>query len=208
MSNNYSLTGINVAQLAIDSGLGYDKLVRYRPDDISKYIEVKDFIENYVNGQSGVAEGYLVSSLTGLPILNRYCELSYTNDRIGFDKSMILESIFISCERTKNIVKNQIIGLNGTVKEFINSGDYTITIAGTLASDNKYLYPEDQMIDLIDFCNIEDSISIGNDYLNKLFQIDNIVIESFSFSQSDSYSNIVMFTMNCLSDYSDNKIIT
>lgn len=208
MSNNYSLAGINAVQLGINLGLGYDKLVRYRPDDISKYIEEKDFIENYINGQQGISEGYLKSTLTGLPIVNRYAEISYKNDKIGFDKSLILETIFINVDRTKNIVKNQVMGLNGTVKEFVNSGDYVIRLTGTISSDSKWLYPEEEMIDFIDLCNVEDSISISNDYLNKIFQVDSIVIESFSFAQSEKFSNIIAYTINCISDYSTNKIIT
>lgn len=206
--NSYSFAGINAVQLAINLGAGYDKLVRYRPDDITKYLEDKDFIENVINGQQGVSEGYLKSTLTGLPILNRYAEISYRNDNIGFDKTLLLETLFINVDRTKNIVKNQVMGLNGTVKEFVNSGDYIIRLTGTIASDNKWLYPEDQLIDMIDLCNVEDSISISNDYLNKLFQVDSIVVESFSFGQSERFSNIVAYTLNCISDYSTNKIIT
>jgi len=206
MSNNYTLKGFDIKKVI--GHIPYDKLVKYRPDDMKKYYEDLDFIMNYVEGQAGIAEGYIRSSLTGLPILNRYGELSYKNDKISFNKSILLETLIINVERTKNIVKNSVLGIDGTIKEFINSGDYIINITGTIASDNKWLYPEEELMTFVDLCNVEDSINISNDYLNKIYNINNIVIESFSFAQSERFSNIVTYSINCLSDNTDNKIIT
>ena len=201
----YSFAGVNKVQLAINLGLGYDQLVRYRPDNMENYLIEKDYIENTVYG--GDDDTFLLSTLTGLPILNRYAEISYKDDTIKFDKSLILETLFITCERTKNITKNICMGINGSIKEFVNSGDHIITITGSIASNNKWLYPEDQLRDFIDLCNAEDSINISNDYLNKLWGVDSIVVETFSLAQSEKFSNIVLYTMNCLSDFSTNKII-
>lgn len=203
--NNFTLKGIDPKELPLRVS---NNLIKYRPDDFKKYWEDMDFYLNYVEGQSGYDTGYLRSTLTGLPILNRYGNLIYKNDKTGFDKSILLETLIINVEKTRNIVKNSVFGLDGTVKEFITSGDYIINITGTIASDNKWLYPEEELSTFIDICNIEDSITISNDYLNKIFNINNIVIESFSFAQSERFSNIVSYSLNCLSDSTDNKIIT
>lgn len=206
MSNNYTLKGLKPQDLPI--GMISGQLVKYRPDDFKKYWEDMNFYLDYVEGSAGISEGYIRSTLTGLPILNRYGEISYKNDTISFNKNILLETLIITVEKTRNIVKNSVFGLDGTVKEFITSGDYIINITGTIASDNKWLYPEEELRTFVDLCNVEDSVSISNDYLNKIYNINNIVIESFSFAQSERFSNIVSYSLNCLSDSTDNKIIT
>ena len=41
----------------------------------------------------------------------------------------------IEISNTRNIVKTEIQGRDGTVKEFINNGDYQISIKGILSND-------------------------------------------------------------------------
>lgn len=208
MSNSYSLLGINKVQLAINLGLTYDKLVRYRHSDINEFAEWKDFIENYVYGENAEGEGYKFAQMSGLPILDRYAELTYYNDDDGIEMYCLLDTLLVTVERSKEIVKNSILGIEGTVKEYINKGDFIITITGTLAGENRYLYPEEKLMSLITLCNVPDSIEVNNSYLNTFWGVNKLVVESFTFSQSEKYSNIILYTLNCLSDSVENSIIT
>ena len=195
--DKYSLNNIDKVQLAINLGLGYNQLIKYRPNDPIKFLNHKDFIDDINTNPQ-----YKRAQLSGLPILDRFVELNYTKENKNY--SILLDTVLIDVERTRHIVKNEVIGIQGTFKEFINSGDHSITITGTIAGENRYVYDGTALVDLVTICNIEDSIDISNDYLSSVWGIHSIVIESFSLAQSPKFSNIILYTLNCISDYSDN----
>lgn len=111
---------------------------------------------------------------------------------------------------TRNIVKTDIQGRDGSVKEFINNGDYQISIKGILSNDvytpdgtvpskgnNKY--PMDAVAHLNTICTAPCAIHVTNSLLYTLGIYD-LVIEDFSFPATQGKENIQAFQLNCLSD--------
>jgi len=109
-----------------------------------------------------------------------------------------IDSVLIDCTGTKNIVKSAITGADYTVKEFISDGDYDINIKGLIVSENK-TYPQDAVKQLIRICKKKTNIRVQSKLLNEIFEIDDIVIESYSLKQ-DEYLNMQAFELKCISD--------
>lgn len=99
---------------------------------------------------------------------------------------------------TKTIVKTAIQGLDGTVKEYINDGDYEITIRGAIVSNDRS-YPSEQVKQLHQILLIKDALDVESEYLN-VFGIYNVVVESYSFPQQEGMQNLQLFELQCVSD--------
>ena len=105
----------------------------------------------------------------------------------------------IDISQTKNIVKTQIQGRNGDVKEYVSDGDYSLNIRGVLAINGQDVFPEDQLKHLIQFCKAPVSIPVACNLL-EYHGIQNIVIESYTFPQSEGMRNAISFQLDCVSD--------
>lgn len=99
----------------------------------------------------------------------------------------------------KNIIKTAIKGRSGTVKEYINTDDYQITIRGILINYINDDYPEDLVNDLHDIFKINAELQVTTPVLN-LLDIHNIVIESLRLPEVEGYNHIQPFVIQCLSD--------
>lgn len=99
----------------------------------------------------------------------------------------------------KNIVKTSIQGRNGTVKEYINMGDYSITIQGGLFDENPSRYPYEQSYKLVQLSKLGESLKATSEFL-QLFDITDIVIEDVTFTQVSGRQNVQLFNIQALSD--------
>jgi hypothetical protein len=117
---------------------------------------------------------------------------------IVFD-GMEIDTVIVVVNQTKNIVKTQISGRNGTIKEYINDGDYEIQIAGILSSGINNVEPTAQIDDLVDICQARASLKVYNNYLDRL-GITEMVIESYSFPQKEGFRDNFFFTINAVSN--------
>lgn len=116
------------------------------------------------------------------------------------DKKLRADMVLINVGMSKNIIKTAIQGMNGTVKEYISDGDYTINIKGALISDIKSNnYPEDEVLTLIEICKKQESIRVESGFLNR-FDIDDIVIENYKLEAGEATRNIQFFDINAISD--------
>ena len=104
--------------------------------------------------------------------------------------------------KRKNIVTTQLVGMDGTVKEYINDGDYGINlIVGVLAvKDGKIVdeYPSDGITQLRQFFDVKEAIYVHSDFL-ELFDISKVVVQDFSVTQSTE-SNYQTIELSLLSD--------
>jgi hypothetical protein len=101
---------------------------------------------------------------------------------IEYHKMMLLESAKVDLTRTKNIITTVVQGRDTAVDEFINNGDWQITISGEIGSQNQD-YPHDQVINFEGYIKLNEPIKVIHDRLNKI-GIDEIVILSVSLPQS------------------------
>ena len=108
----------------------------------------------------------------------------------------------VAMTRTKQIVTTQVVGMSGTVKEYISDGDFDINIAVGIqgVEDGKVanVYPEEGLRELRKFLEVEKPISVQSAFFD-LFEINRLVIKSYSLTQGTE-SNYQELTISALSD--------
>lgn len=111
-----------------------------------------------------------------------------------------LDNCIIDVAQAKNIIKTDVVDYKGSIKEYISESDFQITIRGFVATKHPDLYPIDSTKLLEDYLKAPIALSIANAFLNDVFGINNIVVESYSLSQQQGLRNVQYFQINCLSD--------
>lgn len=113
-----------------------------------------------------------------------------------------MKDAVVSVSRKKNIVTTQLVGMDGTVKEYVNADDYSIKIAvGVQAvKDGVFVdeYPTEGIKELRKFFDLNEPIMVSSEFL-KIFDIDRLVITDFAVNQTTE-SNYQPITLSALSD--------
>jgi hypothetical protein len=122
------------------------------------------------------------------------------NKRIGNDNGVFVEGVIIDISQPRNIVMTAISGLDGTVKEFINNGDYAVTIKGYFANSSPDKYPAEDVAILNSYLLAPVPLTMTNVFLNDYFGITNLVITNYSFFQQEGIRNVQYFELQCVSD--------
>lgn len=127
------------------------------------------------------------------------CELTIENTE---GERIVLSDAVAAVSRRKDIVMTQMVGMDGTVKEYINNGDYDINIVvGVSAKDGDAIvdeYPSDALRELVGFLEASTALSVYSEFLD-VFDINSIVVKSFSVSQ-DTASNYQSVSISAVSD--------
>lgn len=124
-----------------------------------------------------------------------------SNSTIAGNEGLLLDNVIIDVTQNKQIVTTEISGFNkGTVKEFINNGDYAINIRGFFATKNPDEAPITESRILTSYCSAPVTLSITNLFLNQIFTVNNIVITNLSMSQQVGIRNVQYFEISALSD--------
>lgn len=154
------------------------------------YAEQKDEVANYMHG--GSHDGTLTSWL-GTPI---FSDFRFVKNQGVED--MYLETVLIDVAQTKNIVTTAITGRDGTIKEYISDGDYVINLKGALTTQGN-AYPLVDVRDLLGILRKKETLSIVSEYL-RIFDIYNVVVTDYKFSQVEGFQNTQFFEINMISD--------
>jgi hypothetical protein len=142
------------------------------------------------------------SDYMGVPTLTSLA-FQYKNIRVQF------EECIVTVNQEKNIVTTPIQGRDGTVKEYISDGDYTISVDAAVCSyiinqndptdyQTSQAYPISELEDVIAMFKIKDALEVQSDFM-MLFGIKNIVIKSYGMLQ-ETHSNRQSFNLQMLSD--------
>ena len=115
-------------------------------------------------------------------------------------ENFVVNTVLIDVSQQKQIIKTNIQGVSGTVKEYISKGDYQVTIRGALVSESSVRYPEEEVTQLVEYLEAETSIGVASRFLDDIFNIQNIVVESFSFPQVEGTQNVQLFEVSAVSD--------
>jgi hypothetical protein len=125
-----------------------------------------------------------------------------------------LNEVLIDVSSTNNVIKKAVRGRNGTIKQYISRGDYSILIGGKISGsysevdgkwtngrklEGKY-YPEFELQALVDICGAGYAIPINSGFLNNIFKVDQVVIESYRLPQIEGERYNPNFEINCVSD--------
>jgi hypothetical protein len=139
------------------------------------------------------------SNWFGLPLWD-IIELQYTPKNMA----AIIEVGLITVSQSKNIISTPVQGLNGSVKEYVSDNDYVITIQAMIVGEAADYYPQDRMKTLREILNINDTINVYSTILNKVFGINQLVINSYEAVQKEEgMRNVQMINISCMSDTPD-----
>lgn len=109
----------------------------------------------------------------------------------------------ISLGLTKTIVETATVGKyrKGTVKEYICTEDYSITIKGVCIDlDDPEIYPADQVGLLNDLFEINDALEVESNPFLELFGIRKIVLKDIQFDEMIGESGLQKYTITAVSD--------
>lgn len=109
-----------------------------------------------------------------------------------------LSQILVSVTFPRNIIKTQIQGRNGTVKEYIGEGDASISFRGVLTAKNGSS-PKDQINTLKQIMDAPVAIPVSSAYLQNL-DIYSVVFEDRTLEQEEGGYSYQSFTINAVSD--------
>ncbi len=116
-----------------------------------------------------------------------------------------LDVVLVEISQTKNIVMTAIQGRNGTVKEYINDGDFNITIRGGLFGGDAHAYPIGEVRALDTLMKAPMSLPVISEFL-RIHDIYDIVVTDYRYPQQEGFQNVQLFEINCVSDAPINLI--
>ena len=119
-------------------------------------------------------------------------------------KGIDLTEILLTINQSKNIVKTALNGRPGTVKEYISKGDYIVTVEGLIVGQYAKQKPVTEIKALTAYLDLDQSINIGNNFLN-IFGVTQVIVQDYNFYEVRGSINQMAIRIDLLSD-SDFKI--
>jgi len=123
----------------------------------------------------------------------------YSKDGQNFEtKKINIDTVLFEVTQEKHIIRTNIQGCDGSVKEYISDGDYAISIKGVLTGRNGE-YPREAVADLHEFLKAPVSMKVNSWWLGQ-FGITDIVVLNYSLTQIEGLQNSQPFQINAVSD--------
>lgn len=166
-----------------------------------------DLIPKFLSLNHEPQDDPIAVSYLGTPVYSNLIFLSEgvdvgnptTLDPDAGKRDLRIDTVLMTVDMTKNIVKTPIQGRNGTVKEYISDGDYMINIKGAIVSPYPLKYPQDDVDLLIRYLKVNTQIGVASFFL-ELFGISDIVIEKYRIAEKLGSRNEVPFEIDAISD--------
>lgn len=115
---------------------------------------------------------------------------------------MIIDECILTVTQETNIVSTALQGRNGTIKEFISLGDFSINAELGLSSyqndEASFEYPKQQLEKLVELFNIHKTLIVDSEFLT-VFGIKAAVVTSYEVQQ-ETHSNRQSLRLHMLSD--------
>jgi hypothetical protein len=109
----------------------------------------------------------------------------------------------VSISLVKTIVETATLGRyrKGTVKEFINTEDYMLTIRGVCVNtEDSEAYPYDQVNELNNMFAVNEALEVVNNKFLELFKIRKLVLKSIDLDEMMGQPNLQKYTITAVSD--------
>lgn len=133
----------------------------------------------------------------GTPV---YSNLIFSaNPNTPENEDLILNTVIMVIQRRKNIVKTELQGRDGTVKEYINKGDYQVLIRGEIVSELPLVFPVDLVTALRNVLDLPSTIEVAGNFLS-VFDVDTLVIETYEIGEKAGFRGSVPFRIQAISD--------
>lgn len=151
--------------------------------------------------------GALQTQSPAIPITDRsYWEGRYALTELELamqsGEKITINDVTVSVSRAKNIVKTVLVGLDGTIKEYICNGDWEISMTvGIVATENGKIvdeYPTEGIRQMRNFLESNKALEVSSHFLD-IFNINHIVVADYCLKQ-ETYSNRQVITIKALSD--------
>ncbi len=164
--------------------------------------QAKSSANPYVQMAQVSKDPVLYKSALGTPVFCNFeiqgGQWTDQNDVIHQWPDLVFDTVLITVNQQKNIVKTVIQGRNGSVKEYISDGDYMVNIKMILTESNGIM-PLQQMSDLKKALDAPMALSVVSRFLQNL-DIDNLVVDSYSMPQDPGSYSQQGVEINFLSD--------
>lgn len=108
------------------------------------------------------------------------------------------EAVLLSVSQQKKIIKTEIQGRDGTVKEYIGMDDYEITVNGVITGANGHR-PIDEIIGLKKMLDAPIPIEVASAYLQAL-DIHYLVLDNYTLEETEGGYSFQKFSLNFISD--------
>lgn len=109
-----------------------------------------------------------------------------------------LETVIITCSFPRKVVKTEIQGRNGTVKEYIGEDDAQIEFNGMICGANGQ-YPYDEVLQMLSVIQAPTAIEVVSPYLMNL-GISSVVFETREIGQQEGGYSYQPFSLKAVSD--------
>lgn len=163
----------------------------------------KAAIESAAYEPGGSVDHFDYTGMLGLPVFDSVLleSPSYKDNAGNSVKSvtLILDIALIDVISMRHIVTTDIVGRNGSVKEYISDGDADITIKGVLVSDVATVAPYNLIKDFNAIATCPETIKVESNFLS-YFKISSLVVTKLTVKQKEGSRNIVEYELKCISD--------
>lgn len=148
-------------------------------------------------------------SILGTPVLMQveFGQVNYTRLENGQPKSysfggMTMPDVTV-CEfdTTKKIIKTDVAGRDGTIKEYVGRGDWNVTMRGMITNTKNMSndYPEKEVAAMVALNDVPVAVPIFNK-LAEVLGISQLVIVSVQFPPLEGFEGVQPFVIQALSD--------
>jgi len=150
----------------------------------------------------GEDEPVAFSDQLGTPIMsNLIFEAGSYSDRgqiVNFE-GLRMDMVLMTVNQQKNIIKTQVQGRRGSVKEYISDGDFIINVKAAIVNPNSEKYPADDVRKLRDILRAPVALRFTSEYIDRFGSFD-LVVDSYDFPQSQGFRNVQAVNINLISD--------
>lgn len=158
---------------------------------------------NFNIDQTDNLDKELYRSALGTPVYTNIEFLAgrYETNTTGVFKTfgpLKYEAVLITVSQAKKIIRTEIQGRNGTVKEYIGDDDYEVGINGIITGPNGH-YPTDEVAELKAVLDAPIAIEVACTYLQNL-GIHSLVVNGYQVDQKEGGYSYQTFSISCISD--------
>jgi len=121
--------------------------------------------------------------------------------------SVTVDNVAIRLSQANRIVRTAVEGENGTIKEFTSKDDYTISFDILLAGANPYQTDTRTLKQLEALFSFPFPLRVNSIYLNNIFDITYIYVDSMDVTQNRDYGNLTTLSINAYSDKGNYQLI-
>jgi len=168
--------------------------------------KISDAKSQIMRGNAVVNESdeQLRRSQLGTPIytevvIKKTSDTTVTSGQFSGNGFLRFDSCIVTINQQRNIIKTPIQGRNGTVKEYISDGDYSISLKGSIFGDRPDKAPNQIMNDIYNLFVEPNELWIESNFI-QYFGVQYVVIENYTITQVEGSRSRIDIDIQMISD--------